>query len=239
VFERFTEQARQVIVLAQEESRSLKHDHIGAEHLLLGLVREGQGIAARILDSFDITLEGVRREVVRLVGEGQGVSLGQIPFTAEAKRILELSLREAQSLGDTRIDTEHLLLGLARENAGVTARILDGFGADAEKVRDEVLRVYAELTATQRQRSPGSVTFEVEQPTSVDLSPRARRIWMSAASQALDAGRTEVLPGDLLEPLMSDDNIGWLLTELGVDVPSLRERLRASAWSEPDDPQGA
>ena len=141
VFERFTERARQVVVLAQEEARALKHSYIGTEHILLGLLREQEGLAARVLESLDITLERVRGEVVRIVGSGEEFPAGQIPFPPRAKQVLELALREALSLGHNYIGTEHILLGLVRENEGVAARILLDFDADSEKIRNEVIRM--------------------------------------------------------------------------------------------------
>src|SRR3712207_1806371 len=135
MFERFTERARQVVVLAQEEARTLKHNYIGTEHILLGLLREEEGLAARVLESLDITVERVRAQVVRIVGSGEEVTSGQIPFTPRAKKALELALREALSLGHNYIGTEHILLGLVRENEGVAARILLDFDADSEKIR--------------------------------------------------------------------------------------------------------
>lgn len=143
MFERFTERARQVVVLAQEEARALKHNYIGTEHILLGLLREEEGLAARVLDSIDVTAERVRAQVVRIVGSGDDVSSGQIPFTPRAKKVLELALREALSLGHNYIGTEHILLGLVRENEGVAARILLDFDADAERIRNEVIRMLA------------------------------------------------------------------------------------------------
>src|ERR687887_583260 len=140
VFERFTERARQVVVLAQDEARALKHNYIGTEHLLLGLLREEEGLAARVLESLDITVEEVRAQVARIVGEGDEIATGQIPFTPRAKKVLELALREALSLGHNYIGTEHVLLGLARENEGVAARILLDFDADADTIRDAVIR---------------------------------------------------------------------------------------------------
>ncbi|HSP72233.1 MAG TPA: Clp protease N-terminal domain-containing protein [Gaiellaceae bacterium] len=141
MFERFTERARQVVVLAQDEARSLKHDYIGTEHILLGLLREEEGLAARTLASLGIGLEEVREQVARIVGMGdEEVHTGQIPFTPRAKKVLELALKEALALGHKCIGTEHVLLGLARENEGVAARILLDLGADAERVRDEVIR---------------------------------------------------------------------------------------------------
>jgi ATP-dependent Clp protease ATP-binding subunit ClpC len=141
MFERFTERARQVVVLAQEEARTLKHNYIGTEHILLGLLREEEGLAARVLESLDITVERVRAQVVRIVGSGEEVTTGQIPFTPRAKKVLELALREALSLGHNYIGTEHILLGLVRENEGVAARILIDFDADSEKIRNEVIRM--------------------------------------------------------------------------------------------------
>ena len=116
MFERFTERARQVVVLAQDEARALKHNYIGTEHILLGLLREEEGLAARVLESLDITVEEVRAQVARIVGQGDEVTTGQIPFTPRAKKVLELALREALSLGHNYIGTEHILLGLVREN---------------------------------------------------------------------------------------------------------------------------
>ena len=142
MFERFTERARQVVVLAQDEARALKHNYIGTEHILLGLLREEEGLAARVLESFDITIEEARARVARIVGQGDEVTSGQIPFTPRAKKVLELSLREALSLGnDDWIGTEHILLGLVREGEGVAVRILLDFDADAEKIRHETIRM--------------------------------------------------------------------------------------------------
>ena len=155
MFERFTERARQVVVLAQEEARTLKHNYIGTEHILLGLLREEEGLAARVLESLDITVERVRGQVVRIVGSGEEVTSGQIPFTPRAKKVLELALREALSLGHNYIGTEHILLGLVRENEGVAARILLDFDADSEKIRNEVIRM---LSGPSRGRSGAAAT---------------------------------------------------------------------------------
>ena len=143
MFERFTERARQVVVLAQEEARTLKHNYIGTEHILLGLLDEEEGFAARVLRELGVTVEPVRDQVVQIVGHGNESVTGQIPFTPRAKKVLELALREAQSLGHNFIATEHILLGLVRENEGVSSRILLHFGVDAEKIRAEVTRMLA------------------------------------------------------------------------------------------------
>jgi ATP-dependent Clp protease ATP-binding subunit ClpC len=156
MFERFTERARQVVVLAQEEARTLKHNYIGTEHILLGLLREEEGLAARVLESLDITVERVRAQVVRIVGSGEEVTSGQIPFTPRAKKVLELALREALSLGHNYIGTEHILLGLVRENEGVAARILLDFDADSEKIRNEVIRMLSGPGGRRQGSSSGS-----------------------------------------------------------------------------------
>jgi ATP-dependent Clp protease ATP-binding subunit ClpC len=140
VFERFTERARQVVVLAQDEARALKHNYIGTEHILLGLLREEEG-SPRACSSRSTSPSSVRAQVARIVGQGDEVTTGQIPFTPRAKKVLELALREALSLGHNYIGTEHILLGLVRENEGVAARILLDFDADAEKIRNEIIRM--------------------------------------------------------------------------------------------------
>jgi ATP-dependent Clp protease ATP-binding subunit ClpC len=139
LFERFTERARQVVVLAQDEARQLRHNYIGTEHILLGLMREEEGIAARVLESLDVSLDEVRTQVSRIVGQGEDVGTGQIPFTPRAKKVLELSLKEALALDHNYIGTEHVLLGLVRESEGVAARILVDLGADAETVRNAII----------------------------------------------------------------------------------------------------
>jgi ATP-dependent Clp protease ATP-binding subunit ClpC len=137
LFERFTERARQVVVLAQDEARALKHNYIGTEHILLGLLREEEGLAARVLESLDITVEEVRAQVARIVGQGDEVTTGQIPFTPRATKVLELALREALSLGHNHIGTEHILLGLVRVDDGIASHLLP----DKDAVRDKVIEL--------------------------------------------------------------------------------------------------
>jgi len=139
MFERFTDQARRVVVQAQEQARSLGHDHIGTEHILLGLLSEGEGLAAQALAALEISLDAVRDQVVEIVGEGTSQQSGHIPFTPRTKKVLELSLREAQRLGDDSIGTEHILLGLVREGEGVAAQILVRLGASLDRVKAQVL----------------------------------------------------------------------------------------------------
>src|SRR2546426_224585 len=140
MFECFTERARQVVVLAQDEARIVRHNYIGTEHLLLGLLREDEGLAGRVLIDLGVSLEDVRAQVARIIGAGDEAATGQIPFTPRAKKVLELSLREGMALGHNYIDTEHILLGLLRENEGVAVRILLDLGVDAEKIRHEIVR---------------------------------------------------------------------------------------------------
>jgi ATP-dependent Clp protease ATP-binding subunit ClpC len=139
VFEQFTERARQVIVLAQDEARHLRHNYIGTEHLLLGLLREEEGLAARVLAELGVEIEAVRAHVRAIVGEGEDVQTGQIPFTPRAKRALELALREALGLRHSYIGTEHVLLGLVREDGGVAAQILRELGIDGDATRAAVI----------------------------------------------------------------------------------------------------
>jgi ATP-dependent Clp protease ATP-binding subunit ClpC len=141
MFERFTEKARRVVVYAQEEARMLNQNYIGTEHLLLGLIREQDGIAAKALESLNISLEDVHQQVEDLIGRGTYVPSGHIPFTPRAKKVLELSLREALQLGHNYIGTEHILLGLIREGEGVAAQVLLNLGADLEKVRSAVIQL--------------------------------------------------------------------------------------------------
>ena len=141
LFERFTERARQVVALAQEEARTLRHDHLGTEHILLGLLREHDGVAAQVLESFDITLERTRGEVVRIVGVGQQPLSGQIPFTPRRKQVLELAMRQSIDLGHNYIDPEHILLALTTLKDATAIRILGDCHADPDRVRAEVLQV--------------------------------------------------------------------------------------------------
>ncbi|MEA2348720.1 MAG: ATP-dependent Clp protease ATP-binding subunit ClpC, partial [Thermoleophilaceae bacterium] len=185
MFERFTERARQVVVLAQEEARILKHNYIGTEHILLGLLREEEGLAARVLESLDITVERVRAQVVRIVGSGEEVTSGQIPFTPRAKKVLELALREALSLGHNYIGTEHILLGLVRENEGVAARILLDFDADSEKIRNEVIRMLSGPGGRRQGSGQGSGSSEGKKSSKL-LDQFGRNLTKLAAEGKLD-----------------------------------------------------
>jgi hypothetical protein len=155
VFERFTDRARRVLVLAQEEARLLNHSFIGTEHLLLGLIAEGEGLAAKALESLEISLEAVRREVEEIIGQAGSVPTGSPPFTPRAKKVLELALREALQLGHNYIGTEHILLGLVREGQGVAAQVLIRLGADLVKVRQAVIEQLGGYQGRDPQSHPG------------------------------------------------------------------------------------
>jgi ATP-dependent Clp protease ATP-binding subunit ClpC len=142
-FGRFTERARSVVVNAQDEARRLNHNFIGTEHILLGLLREGEGVAARALEAVDISLDAARREVEKIIGHGSQTPSGHIPFTPRAKKVLELAYREAWHLGHLYIGTEHILLGLIREGNGVACQVLTDLGADQNRVRQKVIQMLA------------------------------------------------------------------------------------------------
>ena len=146
MFEKFTDRARRVVVQAQEEARTLNHSYIGTEHILLGLIREGAGVGAKALESLGISLEAVRRQVEETIGRGQHSPSGHIPFTPQAKKVLELSLSEALQLHHSYIGTEHILLGLIREGDGVAAQVLAEHGADLDRVREQVVQLLHEYS---------------------------------------------------------------------------------------------
>jgi ATP-dependent Clp protease ATP-binding subunit ClpC len=147
VFERFTDRARHVVVYAQEEARMLNHDYIGTEHILLGLIREGEGVAARALESMNISLGAARTRVQEIIGQGSEPPTGHIPFTPRGKKVLELALREALQMGHNYIGTEHILLGLIREGEGVGAQVLQELGAGLDRVRQTVIQLLSGYTA--------------------------------------------------------------------------------------------
>jgi hypothetical protein len=141
MFERFSDRARRVVVLAQEEARMLNHNYIGTEHILLGLIHEGEGVAARALESLGISLEAVRQQIEEIIGQGEQAPSGHIDLTPRAKKVLELSSREALQLGHNYIGTEHILLGLIREGEGVAAQVLARLGADLSRVRQQLIQL--------------------------------------------------------------------------------------------------
>ncbi len=188
MFERFTDRARRVVVLAQEEARFLNHNYIGTEHILLGLLNEGEGIASKALESLGISLTGVREQVVEIIGQGQQAPTGHIPFTPRAKKVLELSLREALQLGHNYIGTEHILLGLIREGEGVAAQVLQKMGAELQKVRQTVIQLLSgpqgsEEQAPQAAAAPGR---EAGAQGSTVLDQFGRNLTQAARERKLD-----------------------------------------------------
>jgi len=184
MFERFTDRARRVVVLAQEEARMLNHNYIGTEHILLGLIHEGEGVAAKALESLGISLEGVRQQVEEIIGQGQQAPSGHIPFTPRAKKVLELSLREALQLGHNYIGTEHILLGLIREGEGVAAQVLVKLGADLNRVRQQVIQLLSGYQGKESSSSGGPA--EGTPSTSLVLDQFGRNLTSAARESKLD-----------------------------------------------------
>ncbi len=183
MFERFTDRARRVVVLAQEEARMLNHNYIGTEHILLGLIHEGEGVAAKAMESLGISLEAVRAQVEEIIGQGQQAPSGHIPFTPRAKKVLELSLREALQLGHNYIGTEHILLGLIREGEGVAAQVLVKLGADLNRVRQQVIQL---LSGYQGKEAVANGPAEGTQSTSLVLDQFGRNLTAAAREGKLD-----------------------------------------------------
>ncbi len=240
MFERFTDRARSVVVLAQEEARMLNHNYIGTEHILLGLVREEEGVGAKALESLGVSLDGARRSVEEIIDVGEGPVRGHIPFTPRAKRVLELALREALALGHNYIGTEHILLGLIREGEGVGAQVLTKLGASFERVRDNVTILL----------EGGTVEREgiVKRPTGrMPLTARALDAMDLASDFARKRGHRRIDPGDLLLgslALVSDyADAQPLLEGLGMDREEIRRRIDELSATEEEsrgeEPSGA
>jgi ATP-dependent Clp protease ATP-binding subunit ClpC len=186
MFERFTDRARRVVVLAQEEARMLSHNYIGTEHILLGLIHEGEGVAAKALESLGISLEAVRAQVEEIIGQGQQAPSGHIPFTPRAKKVLELSLREALQLGHNYIGTEHILLGLIREGEGVAAQVLVKLGADLGRVRQQVIQLLSGYQGKETASAGASGSGEGSPQGSLVLDQFGRNYTQGAREGKLD-----------------------------------------------------
>jgi len=184
MFERFTDRARRVVVLAQEEARMLNHNYIGTEHILLGLIHEGEGVAAKALESLGISLDAVRQQAEDIIGKGQQAPSGHIPFTPRAKKVLELSLREALQLGHNYIGTEHILLGLIREGEGVAAQVLIKLGADLNRVRQQVLQLLSGYQG--KEAATAGAPAEGTPSTSLVLDQFGRNLTQAAREGKLD-----------------------------------------------------
>jgi len=230
MFERFTDRARRVVVLAQEEARMLNHNYIGTEHVLLGLIHEGEGVAAKVLESLGISLEAVRSQVEEIIGQGQAAPVGHIPFTPRAKKMLELSLREARQLGHNYIGTEHILLGLIREGEGVAAQVLQKLGADLNRVRQQVIQLLSGDT--------GGGDLVEEPPAGSRFLERftdpGHRVLELASESARDLGHKAIEPADILLGLITapDAPVAELLASWGVDLAAVRRRIEELAEHE-------
>ncbi|QIN78056.1 AAA domain-containing protein [Rubrobacter marinus] len=232
MFERFTERARKVVVLAQEEARHFNHNYIGTEHLLLGLLREDEGVAARALGSLNVTLDEVREQVESIVGYGEEGTGGQAPFTPRSKKVLELALREALQLGHNYIGTEHILLGLVRESEGVAARVLSNLDVDPDKVRREVVRMLGGGRA-QRGRSgaageaAGGRGVEAKRPKTRQLDQYGRNLTAFADEQKLDPviGRAKEIERIMQILVRRTKNNPVIIGEPGVGKTAIVEGL--------------
>jgi len=191
MFERFTDRARRVVVLAQEEARILNHNYIGTEHILLGLIHEGEGVAATALESLGISLAMVRSQVEQIIGRGQAPPTGHIPFTPRAKKVLELSLREALQLGHNYIGTEHILLGVIREGEGVAAQVLQKLGADLNRVRQQIIA----LLSGHEFKGEAQPAPPIEPEDFTARVARAEEIEAVAREVAAEFGHESVEPG--------------------------------------------
>ncbi|MEI6109926.1 MAG: Clp protease N-terminal domain-containing protein, partial [Actinomycetes bacterium] len=226
MFERFTDRARRVVVLAQEEARMLNHNYIGTEHILLGLIHEGEGVAAKAIESMDISLEAVRAQVEEIIGQGQQAPSGHIPFTPRAKKVLELSLREALQLGHNYIGTEHILLGLIREGEGVAAQVLVKLGADLNRVRQQVIQLLSGYQGKEPQSS-GSGPAEGTPSTSLVLDQFGRNLTQAARENQLDPviGRTSEMERVMQVLSRRTKNNPVLIGEPGVGKSAIIEGL--------------
>ncbi|MEV4352086.1 ATP-dependent Clp protease ATP-binding subunit, partial [Actinoplanes sp. NPDC049596] len=229
MFERFTDRARRVVVLAQEEARMLNHNYIGTEHILLGLIHEGEGVAAKALESLGISLEGVRQQVEEIIGQGQQAPSGHIPFTPRAKKVLELSLREALQLGHNYIGTEHILLGLIREGEGVAAQVLVKLGADLNRVRQQVIQLLSGYQGKEP-AAAGAAAGEAAPSTSLVLDQFGRNLTQAAREGKLDPviGREKEIERVMQVLSRRTKNNPVLIGEPGVGKTAVVEGLSQS-----------
>ncbi len=225
MFERFTDRARRVVVLAQEEARMLNHNYIGTEHILLGLIHEGEGVAAKALESLGISLDAVRQQVEEIIGQGQQAPSGHIPFTPRAKKVLELSLREALQLGHNYIGTEHILLGLIREGEGVAAQVLVKLGADLNKVRQQVIQLLSGYQGKEPATAGGPA--EGAPSTSLVLDQFGRNLTAAARENKLDPviGRSKEIERVMQVLSRRTKNNPVLIGEPGVGKTAIVEGL--------------
>jgi hypothetical protein len=232
VFERFTESARQVVVNAGDAARVLGHGHIGTEHELLGLLADPDSDASRVLKSLGVTADRARERVAEIVPPGEHGSAGQIPFTPRAKKVFELSLREALDLGHRNITPEHLLLALARDPDGIAMQVLVGMGAEEIAIRAALLPLLPEADPAGPQIPHARTRVETSVGFNVLPDRTMRGLLMAAAGRALKDGRTGFGVSDLLAELASDEEAARMLAELGVNVQAMREALDRQSTSD-------
>ena len=213
MFERFTDRARRVVVLAQEEARMLNHNYIGTEHILLGLIHEGEGVASKALEQLGVSLDAVREQVQEIIGQGQQAPTGHIPFTPRAKKVLELSLREALQLGHNYIGTEHILLGLIHEGEGVASKALESLGISLEAVREQV----QEIIGQGQQAPTGHIPF----------TPRAKKVLELSLREALQLGHNYIGTEHILLGLIREGEgvAAQVLIKLGADLNKVRQQV--------------
>ena len=227
MFERFTDRGRRVVILAQENARLLNHDYIGSEHVLLGLIQEGEGVAARGLLSLGVRFDPVRSEVVEIVGQGRRMPSGHISFTPRAKKVLELSLREALQLGHNYIGTGHILLGLVREGDGVAARVLEKLGADLPGVRQTIIRLLSERAGAKQ------ASAAADPADSITLRGLRVRAHHGVMEQERADGQTFVVDVkaclDLSEPGTTDELRSTL--DYGLLAEAIHRRVSGERWN--------
>ncbi|HEY1106411.1 MAG TPA: Clp protease N-terminal domain-containing protein, partial [Agromyces sp.] len=238
MFERFTDRARRVVVLAQEEAKMLNHNYIGTEHILLGLIHEGEGVAAKALESLGISLDAVREQVQDIIGQGQQQPTGHIPFTPRANKLLELSLREALQLGHNYIGTEHILLGLIREGEGVAAQVLVKLGADLNRVRQQVIQLLSGYQGKE-QVQVGANEQQTPQGGSQILDQFGRNLTQAAREGKLDPviGREKEIERVMQILSRRSKNNPVLIGEPGVGKTAVVEgfALKIAQGDVPDD----
>ena len=240
MFERFSDRARRVVVLAQEEARHLNHNYIGTEHVLLGLIHEGEGVAAKALESLGISLEAVRAEVTGIVGRGAEAPSGHIPFTPRAKKVLELSLREALQLGHNYIGTEHVLLGLIREGEGVAAQVLLKLGASFDRVRQQVVQLLADASALQAEQVAG-MPARISQQQAMAMVAGGPGVYQEEAAELVRVVplAREIYRGNGLRVVLISLEVwsGWLDLRYGTlpEEPSAPALFPGLDWRVADD----